>query len=435
MFLQIAEAIRHDIRAGRLQAGEVLPPQRLLADLLGIHLSTVTRAYGLAEQRGLIVGQGRRGTVVRDRVLASGLFAPQRDLTDERIDLSSNVPAQDLRDRTVEKMLMAMLQEQGAEAWMRYCTASEWLDAQADVADWLGLCGLDTGQFAILLCAGAQHALDQALAMAHGGRDVAVECLTYPGVQALAAMRGLQLHGLAMDAEGVRPDSLDTVAQRGVRVAIVSSNLQNPTGATMGLARRLALVEVARRRGVTLIEEDVYGLLTATRLPPLAMLAPERTLYLTSLSKTVAPGLRLGMLAAPPTLAPRAEDALHLTGWQLSPLMLALGCRLIRTGEASRRLNWQRQELAARHRLLDRALGLANRPVCHCPHRWLPVEGHSTALISRLREAGIWLVDGQDLAVGRAAPEGVRLALGAAVSRRQLERAARQLAVLLPGET
>ncbi|TDR78341.1 PLP-dependent aminotransferase family protein [Paludibacterium purpuratum] len=423
-FQQIAEAMIHDVRAGILRPGDVLPPQRLLADLLGVHLSTVTRAYGLVERHGLIAGQRRCGTVVLDRVHAARLFAPEPQ--EDLIDLSTNVPAQNPRDRALDVLLGSMLQEQGVETWMRYRSSAQWQAALADGADWLTLCGLAPDRFSVLLCAGAQHALDQALALSHAGRDVAVECYTYPGVKALATLRGLQLHSLQMDGEGVLPASLTAVAQRGVRVAVVSPNLQNPTGACMGLARRQALAEVAARHDLLLIEEDVYGLLAAERLPPLAALLPARTLYVTSLSKTVAPGLRFGLLAVPPALAPPPDDAIHHTGWHMSPLMLALGCRMIRSGEAQRRLAWQRKEMLARNRLLDRALGVDGGQHSACPHRWLRLgEGTSpAAMVARLHRAGLQAVNGDDLAVGRPTVSAIRLALGAAVSRRQLERAA-----------
>src|SRR5208282_1088359 len=103
-----------------------------------------------------------------------------------------------------------------------------------------------------------------------------------------------RLHPMAMDAEGVLPEALEAACRGGLRVAVVSPTLHNPTTATMGLERRRRLAEVARARDLVLVEEDVYGLLPEGAPPPLATLAPERVVYLTGLSKTVAPGLRIG---------------------------------------------------------------------------------------------------------------------------------------------
>lgn len=431
-YLAIAEAIARDVRLGRLRPGDRLPPQRLLADLLGLHLSTVTRAYREAERRGLIAGQSRRGTLVLDRPGAALLFEPER-AAPSRIDLTTNVPAHDPADRDIAQLLAAVMEEQAVEGLMRYRSMPDWLRYRADCAPWLERCGLDPQRVSLVLCAGAQHALSEALALL-GTRAVAVECFTYPGMKALAAAGGLQLYPLAMDREGVLPEALDAAARSGVRVALLSPTLHNPTGASMGRARREQIAALARRHGLWLIEEDVYGLLSPERLPPLAALAPDRSLYITGLSKTVAPGLRLGLLALPPTLARAAGERLHQSSWYLSPLCVELACRLIQGGGAERRLSWQRRELAARHRCYERALGLTQTPTA-APHRWqwLPAALTAEAARRQLADRGILTVVSGDFAVGARAErlQALRLSLGAAASRAEVAQAGHAVAVLL----
>src|SRR5205085_1562946 len=105
---------------------------------------------------------------------------------------------------------------------------------------------------------------------------------------------GHALKGVATDREGMRPDVLDRAAvETGARVVFVQPTIHNPTCTTMSEARRREIVAVARRRNLLIVEDDVYGLLPERRPPPIAALAPERTIYITSGSKALAQGVRV----------------------------------------------------------------------------------------------------------------------------------------------
>ena len=228
---------------------------------------------------------------------------------------------------------------------------------------------------------------------------------------------------MEMDREGVLPGAFEAACRAGVRLAVLSPTLHNPTSATMGAERRRRIVETARRFDVLLVAEDVYGLLSAAAPPPLAALAPERVLYVTGLSKTVAPGLRLGYLAVPGGLRERWQGASHHTSWYVSPLSSALAARWLTDGTAWRRLVAQRKELAARHRVCARALsGVDWRGAQHGPHVWVPLErGAGDAFAKRALSAGVVVVPASVFAAGRSpAGDGVRVSLGAATDRGSL---------------
>jgi DNA-binding transcriptional MocR family regulator len=127
------------------------------------------------------------------------------------------------------------------------------------------------------------------------------EAATFSGAKALAAQQGYRLHGVEMDAEGVRPQSLErAAAATGARVFYTLPTLQNPTARVMGRKRRADIVKIARAGDLWIVEDDVYAPYARhLGLSPLAAPAPERSLYLSSLSKILAPGLRAGFLAAP----------------------------------------------------------------------------------------------------------------------------------------
>jgi DNA-binding transcriptional MocR family regulator len=237
-----------------------------------------------------------------------------------------------------------------------------------------------------------------------------------------------------MDREGVLPEAFEAACRSGVRLAVLSPTLHNPTTATMGLERRRRVLELARRWDVLLVEEDVYGLLPEGGPPPLASLAPDQVVYLTGLSKTVAPGLRLGYLVLPQRLRERLRDAEDHTTWYVSPLAMELATRWLGDGTAWRRLLAQRRELAARHRLCLRHLdGFPWRGEPHCPHLWLvPPAGGAAALARRALAAGLVVVPAEVFAAGRAgAEDGIRLSLGAATDRGALAEGLGRLAALL----
>ncbi len=168
--------------------------------------------------------------------------------------------------------------------------------------------------------------------------------------------------------------------------------------------------------------------------PPLAALAPERVLYLTGLSKTVAPGLRLGYLVVPPRLRNVLRESAHHTTSYVSALTMALATRWLNDGTAWRRLLVQRRELAMRHRLCEERLhGFPWRGEPHCPHVWLPAPpGGGTAFAKRALACGVVVVPASVLAAGRhPTVDGIRISIGSPSNRKTLEEGLARLRSLL----
>ena len=421
-YLAIVESIGDAIRTGQLRPGDPLPTHRLLADLLGVNVSTVTRAYQEAARRRLVGGEVGRGTFVLGVASEAALFALQHRPEGGVIDLSLNMPPVSVRDTD----LAAFTEHLGpveAARLLHYPSPGEALVHRQAATGWLKRRGVEADPAGIVICAGAQHAMDTALSLFRELDEVACEALVYPGLKAAARHWQRRLHPVAMDEEGMLPAAFETACHGGIRLAVVSPTLHNPTTATMGLARRRRIVEIARKWNVILVEEDVYGLLQENAPPPLVALAPERVLYLTGLSKTVAPGLRIGYLLFPPGLRDRVRDAEHHTTWYVSALTMALATQWLQNGTAWRRLTMQRRELAVRYRLCQKHLqGLEWRGESHCPHVWLTSPpGGSSAFAKRALEAGVVVVPSSVLAAGRLCSEdGVRISVGSAADRHTL---------------
>lgn len=299
-------------------------------------------------------------------------------------------------------------------------------------ATWLQRRGLRLAPDGLLLCAGAQQGVSAALlALCEAGEPTLVERYTAPGIKAAARQLRLPLHGVAMDERGILPDDLDRQARAtGARVAVFTSCLQNPTGASLDAERRAAIADVARRRGLWIVEDDVYGVLGSEA--PLTVQVPERCLLISSLSKSVAPGLRLGFIAGAPQLLERIDREAQATRWAVAPLSLALACEWVESGIAEQRLAWQIEELQQRWRLAARVLGPRmpqGRAVA--PHLWLDGEA-PVGLADACRQRGVKVVPAEVFAVDANPGQAVRVSLAAAATRAELKRALEGIAAAWP---
>ena len=431
-YIAIADAIGDAVRLGQLRPGDALPTHRLLADLMGVNVSTITRAYREAAKRRLVGGETGRGTYVLGVASEAALFALQHRPEGGVIDLSLNMPPVAARDTDLAATLGRLDPTQAARC-LHYPAPGEVLVHRQAAAGWLKRRGVEADGEAIVVCAGSQHAMDTAIGFFPEQEELACEALVYPGLKAAARHLQRRLHPLAMDREGLLPEALEAACRSGLRLAVVSPTLHNPTTATMGMARRRRLVEIARKWDAMLVEEDVYGLLPEGAPAPLVTLAPERVIYLTGLSKTVAPGLRIGYLLLPAGLRGRMREAEHHTTWYVSALTLGLATRWLGDGTAWRRLLAQRRELAARHRLCQKHLqDFSWKGEPYCPHVWLTsVPGGSSAFAKRALEAGVVVVPSSVLAAGRtSAADGIRLSVGSAPDRATLAEGLSRLAAL-----
>ena len=161
-----------------------------------------------------------------------------------------------------------------------------------------------------------------------------------------------------VDAGGLDVDAFARAAKRtGARVAYLMPTLQNPTGVTLSAGRRKALLQAAMRHDITLIEDDEYGVFSSTL--PLAADAPDRCIYLTGVSKAVAPGLRVGLLRAPAALVPRLGAAVFASSVMAPPFGTELVGRWLADGLAERVIAWKRGEFQARTTLARQILGQA----------------------------------------------------------------------------
>jgi len=435
VYQRIVDALGADIASGRLRRGQQLPTHRALAKRLGLDLTTVTRAYTEARQRGLTEARVGQGTFVAESMVPSrhpGVGAAE-------FDLSMNLPPQPLEadlEGRLTRGIAALEREAGFGAYLNYREPAGSQEERDAAAAWLGRRVPGAHGDRLVISPGTQNALVNFLMTQAAGGVVLTEALTYPGLKAAAAYAGVRVVGVATDAAGVFPDALATAArEHGAKAVYLTPTIHNPTTVTMPPARRREVAEVVRADDLTLFEDDAYGAL-APEAVPLATLIPERTYLAASLSKCIAPGLRISFLLAPSRSAAAAMGhALRASVQMPVALMVGLVARWLHDGSVDAIIAAIRAEAAARQKLAALALSghrYAAHPNGH--HIWvdLPPGWSRPEFAAHVQRQGLAVVTSEAFIASDAPPpHAIRVALGAARSRAELARALDILSVAL----
>jgi DNA-binding transcriptional MocR family regulator len=423
----ILDELASAIRSGRLSAGTQLPTQREMADRLGVSLGTVTRAYNLAREQGLLSATTGRGTFVAstEHLVGSGAV----------VDLSQNFFLRESLDPGIRTLLGRIGDVPPMVACLDVYQPPEGVARHREtVAKWLSRSDWKVGAEQVVITGGAHHAMFVLfLSVAARGETVLAETESYTGIKTIAAALGLNLHGVEMDGQGLLPDALERACKKTkARLLYAVPTLQNPTGAVMSVARRKEIAAVARRCRLTIVEDNVYGFLVENEPPPLANFLPDSTYFVDSLSKSLAPGLRVGFIVAPRTAVARVAATLRATMVEAPAVAAELGCRWIGDGTAARVIGWKRQETRARMEEARAILaGFTVEPKHCCAHLWVqvPENWRAAALAARLQSHGVVISPAEAFAVDPAkAPNAIRICIGAEPSRERLYGALRRIA-------
>ncbi len=427
VYLAICAAIARDLEQGRLTPGDRLPPQRELADALGVDAGTVTRAYAEARRQGLIDAEGRRGSFVRGR--------PGNNAANEipPFDTGMNlppVPASGTFAKSFAANLQEILSGPAAANRLQYQPSGGSPEDRSAGAQWLASSGIETSEDNVVVTSGAQTALHAvASSILQPGDSVCVGPFVYPGWTAICRRRGIAIVPLPADEHGIDPDGLERACSAAtIRAVYLVPDNDNPTTATLSHERRKRIVEIARRYDVLIIEDDPYSRLGTGDLPPLAALAPERTWHVASLSKLISPSLRIAYLRAPLLRdALRLATDTHETTIMPPPLNMAVSTRWLNDGSWAALVGEVRAECQARQAIVADVLPAeAYRAAPTGYHLWIPLPGETRAfeLVNALRTLGVSAVSSEHFRVDPAcAQHAVRLSIGGSVDHRRLRRA------------
>lgn len=416
-YKQLVDTLAAEIRAGQLPPGTRLPTHRQLATKQRIALVTASRVYAELEAMGLVSGEPGRGTFVRDTSLPPGLGIDQQAALSGMIDLNFNNPSLPGQGALLRDALRQLATSGDLEGLLRYQPHGGRPHERSIVARHLASRGLDVTGEQMLIVSGAQHGLAvTAMALLRPGDVIAIDALTYPGFKVLAQAQQLELLPIPGSASG--PD-LAALAQlcssRRVRAIYSMPTLHNPLGWVLNEEQRQQMVSIARRHELLIIEDAAYAFLAEQAPPPLAALAPERTVYVSGLSKSVATGLRVGFVAAPVQWVPSIERAIRATTWNTPGVMTALACGWLDDGSVMR-LETEKRLDATRRQSLARDI-LAGLPCIGHPASyflWLPLgeEVRAEQVVARLGAQHVSVATAEPFATTAHVPHAIRLALG-----------------------
>jgi DNA-binding transcriptional MocR family regulator len=344
----VAQSAERAIMEGRLPPGGLLPSVRALADALGISAATVAAAYRTLRVRGLVAGEGRRGTRV---VLRPPLLLRRPPVvTPGARDLAEGNP-----DPAWLPDLRPALRRAPGPAGL-YGRPSFLPELRTLSARQLGHDDIPTASLAVV--GGAMDGVERVLqAHLRPGDRIAVEDPGYAGVLDLVGALGLVPQPVPLDDFGMRPEALESALAAGARAVILTPRAQNPTGAAFDEDRARALRTILDRHPeVLLVEDDHAGPVAGTPALTLAHARKARWAVVRSVSKSLGPDLRLAILAGDATTVARVEGRQALGAGWVSHVLQAAVTSLWASATTDRRLRDAAQSYMRRRRALVDAL-------------------------------------------------------------------------------
>jgi len=426
-YKRLVDQFAGKIRSGELPPATQLPTIRALMQSERIALATALRVYHELEAIGLVVGETGRGTFVRDTSLPRGLGLEQQPLGIGTVDLTFNYPSVPGQDELLREGLRAIAASGDIDALLHSAPQGGRPHERQTAARHLRNRDIRVGGDQVLIVNGAQQGLAVTLmALLKPGDILALDALTYPGLKTLAQAHRLDLEALPQIAGHTDLDALEALCkQRPVRALYSMPTMHNPLGTVMSIADRERLVQLAERYDFLIIEDGAYAFLAEPAPKPLFTLAPQRTLYISGLSKSVASGLRIGFIVAPKAMMPALEQAIRVSTWSTPSLTVALACRWIDSGEVDnleeqKRLDArQRQDLA---RQILKNCKLVAHPASYYLWLRLPEGLRAETVVAELERKGVQVTSADPFATTTHVPPALRVAMGS-ISLDVLKRA------------
>ncbi|MEM1362689.1 MAG: PLP-dependent aminotransferase family protein [Pseudomonadota bacterium] len=303
----LAHALKEEVQDGTLAPGTKLPPVRELAWQLSITPGTVARAYAILTDAGICEATVGRGTFVKSRervapMVPQKIRAPRPRET-QTMDLDFHSPAlSDTGQSALVCELMSEIAQDPPSGVMDYPNRETFRPAREAIMQWLAgtpLGALDERD--IVLCHGGQNGILLILqsVLKEPRPVILIEELAYSGFRHAAELLRAEVVPVAMDEHGLVPEALEAAARAHEAQALCTScEIHNPTGIFTPEERRRGIARVAEHCGFHIIEDDCYRM-GRSQAPSYRMLLPERGWYVSSISKTLTPALRVGFAIAP----------------------------------------------------------------------------------------------------------------------------------------
>lgn len=427
LYSRLVGAIQEDINKGVLMRGFKMPPQRVLANQLGINHGTVTRAYKICEEKGLVNGIIGKGTFI-----ATSPGLPVSLLTDHKdsdiINLGMAIPLYECNP-LIELATTQIQSSMDYGLTMTYCPPEGHIKHRYVAANWLKHYKMDAKAENILITSGTQNALSIILmTLFEKGDRIVVDEYTYTGLKSLASYMNIILIPVKGDENGMDIDSLSATCKREQPKGIyLISDCQNPTSITLTEEKRIALANIIAEYSLLLMEDATFSFSLEQKMKPISALIPEQSLYIMGTSKAISPAFRISYIVAPTSLVGQLSHGLNNIIWVASPFTSEIVSLLQSSGAYERIENEKIRILKERNACFDRIMtGYRSHKSDTSCYRFIELsdEYDDIELEYLALEKGVQILSANRFFVG-AKPEHptLRLAISAPNTYEDLEKA------------
>lgn len=331
LYIAIVDAIELDIGNGTLQPGDKMPTQRWLAEVIGVNLTTITRAYNLARKRGLLTAITGKGTYVMEEKTEDLPRIP--DENENIIDFGL-VGAYQTETDEIRRILKDISESNHLSKLLSYSPSKGFLDHRLAGQSWVMSHGYHAPIDNIIVCSGVMHGINCTLSSAFSyGDTIAVDALTFKGFINACEMHHINMEPIEMDELGMIPEALERACKKEhIKGVYLMPNLQNPTASAMNTKRKREIADIIENYQLTLLEDDVYNLSNKDDQPISAMI-PERSVYISGTAKTLFAGLRVAYAVVPPSIQRKFVKAVTTSTWMAPPINAEIVSYLIRSNK------------------------------------------------------------------------------------------------------
>ena len=421
MYLSIADILEQDILNGKLPANTKLPPQRELADYLDINLSTITRAFKLCENKGLIYANIGQGTFVSPNTAALTLSMAE----DSDIELSVIKPYYQF-NHLVSETAKNILQKNDSHHLFEFHSTSGTLYHKQTARKWLQNFKVNVPLENIILTSGTQNSLTIALlALFHSGDKIITDSFTYSNFISLARQLNIQLISIMSDKEGMIPDLLEKQCkQASIKGIFLMPSCNNPTGIVMSAERKKEISGIIEKYHLILIEDDTYGFISTTSEMPLQAIIPENTVYLHSMSKSLSAGLRSAYMVIPDCLLKAFLTTANNVNLKIPLLNAEITSELITNGTAEKIIQQKKIQSLERNNVYKKYFPDNISSNKYSFFQWLPLpaqcNGYQIEMQAKDKRVQIFCSD--RFSVGKTELSAIRIATCSPTSVEQLEK-------------
>ncbi len=422
----LARQLEEDIVEGILLPGTKLPPQRELADYLDLNVSTISKAFKVCEMKGLLSASVGSGTFVSYDAVSNAYLLEDTKPT-HLIEMGATIPDNDSFEPLIHQ-LKSMLQEGDYEKWFGYGRAGESIWQKDAAVKLIRRGGFETTVDHILFANGGQNAIAATLAsLCKPGDRIGVDEHTYPGLKTVAAMLSVQIVPIKSENDQLSPTAFeDACKNENIKGIYIIPDYHNPMASIMTVENRKRIASVARKYNQFVMEDASYHLLNQSPLPAVASFAPEQVIYIASLSKSLAPGLRLAYVSVPLQYKELISKALYNLNITVSPLFAELTARMIVSNQFEGLIQGHQLQNRRRNELLEQYL---SNYTCVGDEtgvfRWLLLPGKVTGAEFEAFAAkhGVQVYAAERFVVGNSCPKrAVRIAVCAPKTLEELEQ-------------